>query len=69
MLEAALTGGDDYELVFTADADARPSVERAAELSNTAVTRIGRIVAEQSLSVLGPGGEPIRLDRPGWQHF
>ena len=40
-----LTGGDDYELVFTAPAQARDAVAQAALDSQTPVTRIGTITA------------------------
>jgi hypothetical protein len=64
----ALSGGDDYELVFTAPASARGAVEQAGKDSATRVTRIGRIDAEA-----GPahrrcerraGGAALRLVRP-----
>jgi len=40
-----LAGGDDYELVFTAPAQARDAIAQAALDSQTPVTRIGTITA------------------------
>ena len=47
----ALTGGDDYELVFTAPHLARSAIEHAAARCQTAVSRIGQITAGSSLIV------------------
>ena len=41
-----LTGGDDYELVFTAAPAQRDEVVAAGERASVAVTRLGRIDAE-----------------------
>lgn len=43
-LTYALAGGDDYELVFTADPAQREAVLAAARRAGTPVARIGRIV-------------------------
>ncbi|MCX7815832.1 MAG: thiamine-phosphate kinase [Tepidimonas ignava] len=43
-LTYALAGGDDYELVFTADPAQREAVLAAAQRAGTPVARIGRIV-------------------------
>lgn len=44
-----LTGGDDYELVFTAPASARDEIAQAAKHSQTPVTRVGRITSGAGL--------------------
>ena len=62
-----LTGGDDYELVFTAAPEHRMSVQQAALETQTPVTRIGRIVAQPGLRLLDPHGRTIALD--GLQSF
>lgn len=67
---AALTGGDDYELLFTAPAAARDRVIEAAATAGVAVTRMGAIEAGAGVRVVGPDGR--RLDgyeRGGWSHF
>ena len=43
-MTAALGGGDDYELCFTAPRARREAVERAGRRSRVAVTRVGRVV-------------------------
>lgn len=64
-----LTGGDDYELVFTAPAARRTEVEAAAREAGVPVTRVGRIDAEPGLRVLGPEGRPLAGDLHTFDHF
>lgn len=58
--DLALTGGDDYELCFTADAEAVADIE--------GITAIGRIVEGSDL-VCRRGGEIIEIDDSGYRHF
>ncbi|MCY4480446.1 MAG: thiamine-phosphate kinase, partial [Rhodospirillales bacterium] len=50
----ALTGGDDYELVFTAPRS--PAIA------------IGRIVPGEGVTVLDGAGQPVALARQGYRH-
>jgi thiamine-monophosphate kinase len=68
-LEFALSGGDDYELCFTAPVNQRELVHAAAWESNTPVTRIGRITQEQGLVVLDPQGQPLAKRFTSFDHF
>ncbi len=68
-LDAALAGGDDYELLFTAPGDAAAAVERASRDAAIAVTRIGRIEAQKGLRLIGPEGRPMHPRQTGWRHF
>lgn len=68
LAELPLSGGDDYELAFTAPPGRADAVRDAAELSGTAVHRIGRVVEGEGVTVLSEG-RPLRLERQGWQHF
>ncbi len=63
------TGGDDYELCFTAPAARRVEAEQAMDLAGTAVTRIGRIVLGQGVRALDPNGSQWQPSRNGYQHF
>lgn len=69
--EAALSGGDDYELVFTAPAAAAERIYEAGLRSGTPVTRIGRIVArrESAVVVRAADGLPVAVPQAGWDHF
>ena len=65
----ALSGGDDYELVFTAAPSARAAVEQAGKESATRVTRIGRIEAETGLRIVDASGAPIAQRFGSFDHF
>ncbi len=68
-LLAALHGGDDYELCFTAPtACARAINELAAELDCT-VTRIGTIVERPGLVGRDAEGRENVLEADGYRHF
>ena len=62
------TGGDDYELCFTAPADVADAVLDAARVSATPVTRIGRMVAGAGVTA-HMAGTPWRTPAAGWDHF
>jgi thiamine-monophosphate kinase len=66
---AALTGGDDYELLFTAPASRRGEVEALASRLDHRVTRIGTVLAESGCVVLDESGKAINSGRGGWRHF
>ena len=72
-LRAAMGGGDDYELVFTAPADKRGLIEQASISALTPVTRIGRIVEKKAsgepLAIRDASGHPLCLPVRGFDHF
>lgn len=64
-----LTGGDDYEILFTAPAaaaDALADISRALDLD---LTRIGLIKGGRGVVVKRADGTTRDLERGGWQHF
>jgi thiamine-monophosphate kinase len=65
----ALAGGDDYELLFSAQPSARAEVAAAAQASQTPVTRIGRIDAEPGLRLLDGQGELLTHHYTSFDHF
>jgi len=68
-LEFALSGGDDYELCFTAPVNQRELVHAAAWETHTPITRIGRITAEPGLTVLDPNGQVVQRRFNSFDHF
>ncbi|MBY4598796.1 thiamine-phosphate kinase [Ottowia caeni] len=68
-LGIALTGGDDYELVFTAPPASRAAVQTAAELTLTTVARVGRIESESGLRLTGGNGQPHSFAARAFDHF
>lgn len=69
------SGGDDYELVFTAPLAAADDIARIGAELGLALTAIGRIAARNSqaseprLRVLGEDGNEVSLSDGGYSHF
>ena len=68
-LEMVLSGGDDYELAFTAPPGARQAVQAAAANCQTPATRIGVIQAEPGLQLIDGRGETIKARFTSFDHF
>lgn len=68
-LQCTLAGGDDYELCFTAPADARDAVVAAWQRADVAVTRVGRIDAETGLRLVDAHGAPVTFTHGSFDHF
>ena len=75
-LECLLSGGDDYELCFTAPVSARLKLAEQAAILSLPLWRIGELVLPENpdvpgcVSLIGPEGE--RLDweaSKGYEHF
>lgn len=67
---AILTGGDDYEVAFTAPASLAEDIAAAGSSAGIAVTRIGKVVeGEPGLEILGLDGTEADLGPGGWRHF
>jgi thiamine-monophosphate kinase len=68
-LNAALHGGEDYELLFSAPA----SVRMPREIAGVPVTRIGRFSRRRAkqplMTLLAPDGSRATLEPRGWEHF
>ena len=64
-----LSGGDDYELAFTAPPGAHDQVLAAAQASATAVTRIGRIESAPGLRLHDAQGRTVASDFRSFDHF
>lgn len=61
----ALSGGEDFELLLTAPAEAMPELQAAAGVP---LTIIGEVTADSGVKVMGPEG-PVEVQRGGWDHF
>ncbi len=64
-----LTGGDDYELVFTTPPDRRAEVGGAVARSGTSVKHIGRIEAAPGLRLVDAQGQAVAPPGPSFDHF
>ena len=61
------TGGDDYEIVFTAPARHEETLRRLAEAQLVRLTRIGRVEAGSGVEVRHKDA-PVAIASPGWRH-
>ena len=64
-LDYALNGGEDYELLFTAQNDVMKKIKNNI---NTNITIIGKII-EKEIIILDELGNEINIDPKGWDHF
>ncbi|MEN9889393.1 MAG: hypothetical protein RL559_1430 [Pseudomonadota bacterium] len=64
-----LSGGDDYELVFTAAPGQRDAVQAAAQRSGTRVTRIGQIQSAPGLALVNAAGQEVPQRFASFDHF
>jgi len=66
--EMALSGGEDYELLFTASSEV---IERVRKVVPCPITVIGEVIADDmsSVTLVDRQGKPFKPARAGWQHF
>lgn len=67
--DAALAGGDDYELLFTAPPERRAAIAALAHRLDLPLTRIGAIREGTDLTILDESGRAMTPSARGWQHF
>ena len=68
VMETALSGGDDYEIVLTLAPDKFAALCAAAHQAGVAVTEIGRMVAGEGARFLH-AGKTLTFARPSYSHF
>ena len=65
----ALSGGEDYELLFTAPADRQEEIRSLSAAVGLPMTDIGEIAAASGLLFLSPDGSPYTPTSRGFDHF
>ena len=68
LIETALTGGDDYEIMLTLAPEKLAAFRAEADKAGVAVTEIGRIVAGEGARFIRDG-KPLTFARPSYSHF
>ena len=68
LIETALTGGDDYEILLTLEPDKLAAFRAAADAAGVAVTEIGRVVAGRGARFL-QDGKALAFTRASFSHF
>jgi thiamine-monophosphate kinase len=59
-LRLCLSGGEDYELLFTSP---------ASEVADDLAVRIGQIQAQPGIRIVDGAGDPVALELGGYEHF
>jgi thiamine-monophosphate kinase len=67
-LEMALTGGEDYQLIFTGKAEAIHKIKKLLEIP---VNIIGEITGGKpgKIEITDAAGKSVKLKNTGWTHF
>jgi thiamine-monophosphate kinase len=63
------TGGDEYELLFAAPAEAGAAIGRLSAELGLPITEIGAIESGDGVRLVDPSGNPIPVANTGWRHF
>jgi thiamine-monophosphate kinase len=70
LLDLALAGGEDYELLFTVQPEREAGLAEFAGSVGVPVTRLGKVTAPQEgLIVIDRDGRPIEPRKTGYDHF
>lgn len=67
--KCALSGGDDYELCFTAPIAHHAKILEISARLKLPLTHIGTIVAGPGCVILDATGNPINMEAAGYDHF
>ena len=70
LLAALLTGGDDYELLFTAPLSERERIGACSRECGLPIVEIGRVLdAAPRVTLLDGEGAEVPLEKAGWTHY
>ncbi len=65
----ALSGGEDYELCFTAPGSNREKIAVCMKKCGIAATRIGIVTSSAGVAAVNPDGSTYSAQREGFNHF
>jgi thiamine-monophosphate kinase len=68
-MKLALSGGDDYELLFTAPAGGRTAIDGLSERLGLRLTRIGAVIGGQGRTIVDGEGRDLAQCFGGFDHF
>jgi len=69
-LEELVTGGDDYELLFTVPPNSVYAMEGAARRLSAPISRIGRVISgSDAPSFFGEDGALMTFEKPSYSHL
>jgi len=68
-LEKLLSGGDDYEILFTSSPDNREAIEALAKALPFGISHIGSCKKGQGVRLVDNDGETVPIKAKGYSHF
>lgn len=68
-VEYALTGGDEYELCFTAPPGSRDTISELTDRNSVRISRIGTVTVDKKISAKINGETFILPQKKGYEHF
>ena len=68
LLETALTGGDDYQTLFTVVEERQPEFHNLIKNFEGKITRIGTIKSGQSVKVFDTSGQVVEFKKTAYDH-
>lgn len=69
LLDTSLSGGDDYELCFTASVDHRQAIEDLARQAEPSLFRVGRVLSGQGIWLTHGDGQALPVSKASFEHF
>lgn len=69
LLDRVFCGGDDYELLFTANNGLEGQIYELSMKTDAKVTKIGKITEKSGVKVVDTGGEEIKFKKYGYKHL
>ncbi len=69
VIDAAISGGDDYEVLFAVAPDQLADFEKAMALAAVATTQLGVLSASPGIVFLNGEGQAIEFGSTGYDHF
>jgi thiamine-monophosphate kinase len=68
-IENIVSGGDDYELLFTAAPKHQARIQEISQFSSTAISCIGRVISSSGVVLMAADGSSISPAKAGYRHF
>jgi thiamine-monophosphate kinase len=68
-IDLILSGGDDFELLFTADKSFRAVAKSLTEMLDVNLTKIGVMVCRRSIEIFDENGNKYVIKNNGYTHF
>ena len=69
LIDIGLSGGDDYQLLFTAPKKNRYKINLVSKMPSIKLTRIGSIMKDKRLKIIDHKGMLYKLKKKGYDHF